>query len=207
MPCIYIFTSPKGKSYIGQAVDFEKRKFHHLYSVPHGSLFPIHRAIRMHGIDNFQIETINCESDELNLFERLFIGIFKGIGKVYNCTDGGEGSVGFKHSPESKEKMRVKQLKQNLSDETIQRMSESAKKRIASIETRKKMSIAGLGRKFSEEWKAKIGKANLGLKRTEETKKKLRELRKAEWVRRKSASVETQRIVAGTVHEESLLSA
>src|ERR1035441_9490096 len=207
MPCIYIFTSPKGKSYIGQTVNFEARKKRHLLDSQNRSNYPFHRAIKMYGIENFQEEVIICEEHELNLLERFFIGIFKGIGKVYNCTDGGEGSVGFKHSPESKEKMRVKQLKQNLSDETRQRMSESAKKRIASIETRKKMSIAGLGRKFSEEWKAKIGKANLGLKRTEETKKKLRELRKAEWVRRKSASVETQRIVAGTVHEESLLSA
>jgi group I intron endonuclease len=155
--CIYIFTSPSGKSYIGKTTNFSKRKADHVnYSHNKESQLPFHRAIREYGIDKFQQEVIECEENELDNFERLFIGVFKGIGKIYNCTDGGEGIKGWHHPPEICKKIGQKGLGRKHSDET-----------------KNKMSLAHKGKVLSAEWKSKISASHVGIKHTQAAKDKL----------------------------------
>jgi group I intron endonuclease len=169
MPCIYIFTSPKGKSYIGQTVNFEARKKRHLLDSQNRSNYPFHRAIKMYGIENFQEEVIICEEHELNLLERFFIGIFKGIGKVYNLTDGGGGIRGLIRTPEHCRKLSESQKGKIVSEETKLKQKEAALNRNPLT----RIGV-GLGRKFSEQTKLKMRNSRLGHKMSEETRAKMR---------------------------------
>jgi hypothetical protein len=66
-----------------------------------------------------------------------------GLGPLVNLTDGGDGTMGYKHSNETKERLRIN--------------SSNPK-----FETREKMKLAKLGRKLSKNIKTKIGLSNLG---------------------------------------------
>ncbi len=82
----------------------------------------------------------------------------------YNMTDGGEGSTGFKHTDETKQKLS--EIRSNPSDETRKRMSQSAKERCTD-DWKRKTSITQSGNKrpqcsnpCSEDLKQIIGKKN-----------------------------------------------
>ena len=155
-PCIYIFTSPSNKSYVGQTINFERRRIEHLYSSRQGNTYPIHCAIRKYGLENFQIEVIPCEEKELNLFEKFYIGILKGIGEVYNCTDGGDGTKGCPRTQEHKEKLRALRL---ADPDLVYKMKQmSLRSNLDEFKT--KRTLANTGRKHSEETKRKIGAAS-----------------------------------------------
>jgi len=90
-----ITNSVNGKQYIGQtSLTLEERVnfyyFHHAY--PSDSCYPIERAMRKHGFDNFVFKTLReCATQrELDLWERHYI---KKLGtKIpvgYNVQDGG----------------------------------------------------------------------------------------------------------------------
>ena len=163
MPCIYIFTSPSGKSYVGQtAHSFLTRKRKHVSNAENGSLLPFHRAIRMYGIENFQEEIIECLEHELNLFERFFIGVFKGLGKVYNCTDGGEGNLGWHPSEETKRKIGLASIGRKATLGWHH-----------TLESKAKLSAHRKGKQLSEEHRAKVIKSLIGRKPSNETRKKL----------------------------------
>ena len=98
--CIYMYTSPNGKSYIGKAKDFLKRKQQHINSSynekRHDYNYPFHKAIRKYGIENFKIEILkeNLTEDEMNYYEDYYIESLKLYvkdGKGYNIAKGGFG--------------------------------------------------------------------------------------------------------------------
>ena len=125
--------------------------------------------------------------------ERWFINYFRAIGcNLTNGTDGGEGSYGFKHNQEAKDKLRQVRLGKIPSEETRRKMSASQLGRKHSDETKRKISEANSGRKLSEETieriivrnkerkhsesaKRKISAANKGKVRTAETKERMSE--------------------------------
>ena len=90
-----------------------------------------------------------------------------------NLTNGGDGASGYRHSEESKKKMSL--IASNRSDDTIEKIRQSAKNRPPiSLETRKKIGEASKKHApFSLQVRQKISQANTGKKRSEETKKKL----------------------------------
>jgi group I intron endonuclease len=173
-----------GKIYIGQTVrTVERRQAKHIEAAKSGT-YALNNAMRKHGVENFVFETLfHCLSKEE--MDRKEIETIKTMGsKVphgYNLTDGGEGSVGFKHSAESRA-----------------RMSRAHRGVIFTDERKAKISVAGRGLKRSAETRAKISAAKkiwnpsmLGKKHTDETKKKLRMLttgkkRSEEFCRRNS---------------------
>ena len=79
--CIYMYKNKiNGKCYIGQAKDFNKRHKSHLCSSKNSKLrdynYPIHKAIRKYGIENFNIKILaeNIPTQEkLNEYEIFFI--------------------------------------------------------------------------------------------------------------------------------------
>ena len=86
----------------------------------------------------------------------------------YNLTLGGDGSVGYKHSDATKEKMRLAKLGTIQSQETIDKRAKSRTGKKHSEETKKLLSDMKKGKKFSIEhrmalsknhWKNKLIKA------------------------------------------------
>lgn len=99
---IYMWTSPSGKSYIGQAKDLDSRKklfisdpFKYNYTSISG-LSRIDKARRKYPNFNEWKYTIieYCSIDELNEKEIYYINYYDTFNNGYNCTEGGEGRSG-----------------------------------------------------------------------------------------------------------------
>jgi group I intron endonuclease len=89
---IYCVTSPNQKRYIGQTVDFDRRKYAHNAGY---SNMVISKAIKKHGSDNMLWETLcicNTQKDA-DIAEKFYIAMFNTfIGRGYNCAEGGQGA-------------------------------------------------------------------------------------------------------------------
>ena len=104
-------------------------------------------ALRKYGIDtfNFSILIIVYSKNNnnldiiLNYFEKYFIKIYNSFNNGYNCTLGGDGTINFKHSEETKNKLR---------------------NRIVSKETRMKLGYAHKGkpchRRLTDKWRNSV---------------------------------------------------
>ena len=182
---IYLITNQvNNKIYVG------KHSTNNLDDGYMGSGILIKKAITKYGIENFTKEYLAfCDTEEkLNWFEKFYIKKYKAREVGYNLTDGGDGSLGRKHTEETKQKMRDNhadfkgekhpmygrhlseehkaKLKQSLTEETKQKMRESALKRPPfSEESKQKMREAALKREkrppFSEESKQKMRESAL----------------------------------------------
>lgn len=179
---IYMAYNPiSEKYYIGQAVDFEQRKSaHKSQSKLNKDKCYFHRAIRKYGFYVFEWSILSEEDskDKMDLLERLYICIFKSYDRRYgyNLTIGGEGSVGFKHSRESIQKIRDSRkgdknpnFGKPISDSLRRAIIEANKNRVWSAESRKKKGDSQRGEKnhrfgkpVSEEQKALISRRNKG---------------------------------------------
>lgn len=86
------------KNYIGQSVHIETRWSDHkrlaFYPSLVGYEYPLYRAIRKYGIENFEFSVIeNCLENELDEKERYWIAHYKSFGpEGYNQTPGGQGT-------------------------------------------------------------------------------------------------------------------
>lgn len=82
-------------TYIGQAVDIQKRWISHKYEANNPNTvqynYTIHRAFRKYGLDNFSFEIIEqCCAEELNDKEIYWINYFDTYNNGYNETPGGD---------------------------------------------------------------------------------------------------------------------
>lgn len=94
-PGIYILTSPDSKTYVGKAINLQKRVREHL-SLKTPNCKAIHRAIKKYGAENMHVETIHypgishealCEVEKHKIIQ---LGSHKSKGG-YNLTWGGDG--------------------------------------------------------------------------------------------------------------------
>lgn len=162
-----------GKSYIGQTIKEVKYRWReHVNEANTRARFPLHKAIKKYGPENFNIEIIcYCPNQvELNYKEKENTDYFNAwIGKGgYTCKAGdGIGSVseetkkkhsvastGRKHSEESKKKASLSKLGDKnpnfgkpLTEETKRKMSLSSRGHKKSEETRKRIALAKIGDK------------------------------------------------------------
>ena len=87
------------KIYIGQTrFNVETRFKQHLYEANKGELqYPLYKAIRKYGENNFKLEIIEeVEDEQLNEKEQYWIKYYNSYiknNKGYNCTYGGEGNI------------------------------------------------------------------------------------------------------------------
>jgi len=131
-----------GKVYIGQTVNYNKRKKRHLSSLKNGNHHNEHlqRAFDKHGEDSFKIELIKkCNIEELDKLERYYIKELDACNhdKGYNMMYGG-------------------QRYRNFTKEVRLKMSEAGKGRKFTNEHKKKIGLAHKGRKLSQEHISKI---------------------------------------------------
>lgn len=144
---IYKFENKiNGKVYIGKTKNIKERIYQHNH-VTKNKNTKFGNAIRKYGIDMFNFDiliTIHSNSSEhlniiLNCLEKYFIKRYNSFNNGYNCTLGGDGTINFKHSEETKNKLRNK---------------------IVSKETRKKIGNARKDkpchRKLTEKWRKSV---------------------------------------------------
>jgi len=166
MICIYKITSPTGKIYIGQTVNFHKRKLNYL-RVDCKNQTKLYNSILKYGIDNHKIEVIiECEKQELNRLERYYQDLYntKEIGLNIRLTKSNDRSGSF--SELSKLKMSAAKVGKKRSEEVKKAISEKMKlvAKERSSEYYKEFSKANIGRKHSEEHRVKNSNAKKGNK-------------------------------------------
>lgn len=121
------------KVYIGLTIQGARTRYiHHLYETRSGSKFPIHNSIRKHGMENFNLEILETSenSETLKELEKHYIKLYNSNNRKlgYNLTEGGDGTLGRKHSEETKSKIRNKAFNRIVSEETKNRMKASHEK-------------------------------------------------------------------------------
>lgn len=98
-----------GCVYIGKTIKTYKiRKCNHYSQIKLGSKTYFHKALRKYDKKDFVWEKICDAKDEKELYRKeiSFIRHYKNAGfKLYNTTDGGEGTTGYKHTALTKERI------------------------------------------------------------------------------------------------------
>lgn len=98
-----------GKNYVGQSINIYKRWKNHIDDLKEGVHYNCHlqRSWNLYGEDSFKFSILEeCSVEELNIKEILYVDKFHAYTNGYNQTFGGDGSIGYKHSEESLEKMK-----------------------------------------------------------------------------------------------------
>lgn len=85
-----------GKNYIGQSTNISRRWKDHR-NIANNDLtnnYPLYRAIRKYGLNNFQFSVLEeCSPEELNKKEIYWIDYYNSYKNGYNQTRGGEGNL------------------------------------------------------------------------------------------------------------------
>lgn len=161
MNYIYLLVNRvNSKVYVGVTNNYEKRMREHSY----GRGNRLARAVRKYGWENFD-SYILTETEDRDL-EKFYISLFSANNPEcgYNLTEGGDGSLGYVVSEETREKQRKAKVGRTLTDDH-----------------KRKIGGSNTGREFSDETRAKIaerlkGNTNFaGHTFSEETKKVLSE--------------------------------
>lgn len=162
---IYMFkNNTNGKAYVGQAEDVEARYKQHIKDSKNKD-YVFYKALRKYGIDNFTFSIIEEDIPIENINEREIFWISEINSKIpngYNMTNGGEGTHGYNHTEESKQKMREIKLGKKLSETHVENI-------------RRSHIGVGLGKIISNGTKLKISISNTGKVRDEETKLRISE--------------------------------
>lgn len=202
---IYKFTNKiNNKVYIGQAKNLNSRiKGHIRYFYKQNYNYPLYHSMKKHRIENFEVEILqegNFTKQQLDEMEISFIRLFKSNNSLYgyNLTIGGEGTVGYKHTQETKNKLRKSKLGKKHGEYTIehrQKISNSLKGKPKSEETKRKLT----GRKHTQETKDKISKIHKGKIISEESKEKIKQtkLKNGTWCKKFKHIEETKQKLKG----------
>jgi group I intron endonuclease len=193
MGVLYKMTFPNGKIYIGiTKKSFRDRIRQHEACANAGIKTPIYNAWRKYDDPDCKILAI-IENHMLAETERKAIEIFSSmVPNGYNCTSGGDGTTGYRHTQEHKEHMSKIKTGMRITEHAKSILSEKAKLRRHSEETKAKISKSGKGKlawnkglhHHSEEHKAKMSclmKGNtyaLGMKHSEDSLRKISEASK-----------------------------
>ncbi|MBQ4495368.1 MAG: GIY-YIG nuclease family protein [Selenomonadaceae bacterium] len=175
-----IWNKINGKKYVGQTITFDKRINEHKYGDQY-----IDRAIKKYGWENFRCGVIkSCASKaEMDYWEKYFIvALHSKTPYGYNCTDGGEGTIGLECTPEHRAKLSVAFsgeknpfFGKHHTDETRAKISAKKKGTHHTDETRAKMSKTHKGKHLTDETRAKMSAKKKGIPKSPEHRAKLAE--------------------------------
>ena len=175
------------KEYVGQTTKTAEERFKYHKSCNKSY---IGNAIRAHGAENFVIAILKvCKSkEELDYWEKYFIKARNTkYPHGYNFTDGGEGTLGHKHTPETIALMKKKHKGRKLTPEQCANIKASkmgeknpffGKKHTP--ESIAKMKKTRTGRRYTPEHCANIAAGLKGRKFTPEHCKNISESKKGE---------------------------
>jgi group I intron endonuclease len=180
---IYRAIFPNNKSYIGYAINIEKRKKEHKrHSFNKNSKeynYAFHRAIRKYGWFNINWHILENKviSNNLPEIERFYISEFNTYNYGYNETKGGDGWLGKSHTKEAREKIsRSKKGKSYHTPESRAKISAFMKNRICTKEHKRKVAFSKMGNKNpmnNPEYRKRVSEAKKGSITSEETKAKI----------------------------------
>lgn len=175
--CFYV-----GKGKGKRAYELKNRNRHHKAIVA--------KLSRIGSAFEVRIVSSGLTEDEAFNLERDRIAFWRGKNvDLANLTDGGDGIWGFKHSEETKNKMKESALKAN-TDEVRQKKSAARKGIVFSDEHKKKISQSLIGQKRAAkkrkpEFGQKMSKLLKGRKLTDAQIEQRRQSMLAVWKRRK----------------------
>jgi len=173
---IYKIINPKGKVYIGQTIDYDRRLRH--YRLLKCKQQPkLYASFVEYGYSSHKVSLIKeCEVAELTKWERHFQEMYKSVGpNGLNCILVKDEHFTGGHSEESKKKISDKLKGRKANQNAINGLIEYNKNRTLTDENRLNLGKGNRGKKFSDEWKAKMSQAKLGIKKTDEVKNKISE--------------------------------
>jgi group I intron endonuclease len=150
---IYKITNPKGKVYIGQSINIERRFKEYKRLAKRSAGRKILNSLKGYGVENHIFEVIEeCLKEQLHereyYWKKHYTSVEDGLNCDYFDSSGGprseetkrrisEGAKGKKRSEETKQKLRkpkteehkqnISKAKQNISEETKRRISEGKK--------------------------------------------------------------------------------
>jgi len=143
---IYKYTSPSGKSYIGQTSDENWRMKCHKSS---NCKTKFNSAIKKYGFENFTYEILFKTSftkdleklkDVLNQMEIAFIEYYNSFNNGYNLTKGREGALGVKLSQDALEKCKnTRRLKNPTWGDKLLVIDATIKREAANIRRQEKL--------------------------------------------------------------------
>ena len=102
--CVYKHTSPNGKCYIGITCQERPQDRWHSDGGGYKSQRKFYRAIEKYGWENFSHEILVDDIKSLEdayIEEKKYIKLFDSHRNGYNCSNGGDGCLGYKRSEES----------------------------------------------------------------------------------------------------------
>lgn len=124
--CVYMHIAPNGKKYVGITKNTQQRWCYGNGYKKHTFFW---KAIVKYGWDNFQhiILLDGLTEEQAKEHEKFFIALFKSndYNFGYNLTNGGDGTSGYKHTKEAKEKIGKASHERPRSKETREKMSKS----------------------------------------------------------------------------------
>lgn len=158
-----------GKVYIGMTTKGLKNRWKkHLYNARKDETNnKFYNAINKYGKDNFEVMVIETgikSFRQLKELEIYYIGLFNSFINGYNSTLGGDGCVGYKHTPEAIEKIIETSTGRIHSEETKRRISEALRGRTLTNEHKQKISKGLNGKEVSLETRRKISQSMKGNK-------------------------------------------
>lgn len=164
MTGIYKITSPSGKIYIGQSIDIDRRKLEHKSCNEKSKLYS---SIQKYGFENhiFEIEE-ECPVELLNERERYWQDFYNVLGENgLNLVLQDSNELPKVYSSEVRENMRLGQLGQKQSKETVEKRISKTIGKKRSKEFSKIMSDLGKSRVYSEKAKENFRQSQLNLYR------------------------------------------
>ncbi len=177
------------KKYVGSTINFKKRWGQHISALnknSHDNSY-LQKSWNKYGMDNFEFSVIEeVIINDLLEREQYYINYYNVSNRNdgYNLLPTAGNNLGYKHTNETKEKMRKPHGA--MSKEAKENMKISASKRDKSMysnpERNMKISKANINKKYSEETKKKMSESRNGKKHSEETKKKMSESKKGKLI-------------------------
>lgn len=175
MPSLYVLfrkSNPDEIRYVGisKHEDVTKRFDAHLYKTKLGVNRPVNDWIKKYYPDVEVKKVGSAESwEDICVQEIKLISQLKTDGhRLLNQTSGGEGTLGFKDSEETRQKKSRAQRGRKVTEETRRKISLANTGKRRTQEAKKKMSEKKLGKTLSKEHVEKIAASLTGKKRTEE---------------------------------------
>ena len=138
---VYMHTTPSNKRYIGITCQPLNERWRN--GEGYQRCVGFYRAIQKYGWDNIKHEILlsNLSYEEAINAEKQYIAKYKTHNKQYgyNCTDGGEGVLGWKANKEQREKNRQAKIKQWKNPEMRAKLTKERQQRGATNEERERL--------------------------------------------------------------------
>lgn len=148
MASIYLITNNvNSKKYVGFTTStIERRFYEHIRNAINKNLnTPLYKAIRKYGADAFSLKLLESNDDidyTLKVLEEKYIKLYDTYTNGYNCTLGGEGTLGLKLTPERIQFLKDINTGRKQSSEQIEKRVTKTRGMVRSVEQKQRYSKA-----------------------------------------------------------------